>query len=249
MSEDHFGLDDTVELFEEFASKVRGKIVGALDGSIYLEGVNADVTASSSSFVYEGVEFELPLPGQHNVEDALHASVLCELVGVSIEQSASALKSFRGIHRRLEVVGKVGGVTVIDDYGHNPAKIAAAWNAVVPFSRRGIVVWRPHGYGPLCSLLGELNDTFSHLCHGDDLLLLLPVYDAGGTANRTINSDALADRLRSRGVQVLCVESHDKAVDIIAREAQFGDAVIVMGARDPKLPELARRVLGRLNAM
>ncbi len=247
MSADHFGLEDTVALFEEFKSKVRGKIVGALDGSGYLDGVDADVTASSSSFVYDGVEFELPLAGRHNVEDALHATVLCELVGVSVGQSAVALRSFRGIHRRLEVVGKADGVTVIDDYGHNPAKIAAAWNAVVPFARRGIVVWRPHGFGPLRSLLDELNDTFSHLCRGDDLLLLLPVYDAGGTANRTIGSEVLAEMLRLRGVQVRCVKSHDEVVDVVEHEAQHGDAVIVMGARDPKLPELARRILGRLS--
>lgn len=248
MSADHFGLDDTIELFKDFATKVTGKIVGALDGCHYLDGVNADVTASSSKFIFRNVDFELPLPGKHNVEDALHATVLCELAGVSIEQSADALKSFRGIHRRLEVIGSYNGITVIDDYGHNPAKISAAWNAVIPFARRGIVIWRPHGYGPLRALLDDLNSTFSDLCNTDDSLLLLPVYDAGGTTNRDINSDKLVNLLTNKGINARCVESHDEVVNIAAKEAQQDDAIIVMGARDPKLPELARRILSAIEA-
>jgi UDP-N-acetylmuramate--alanine ligase len=246
MSADHFGLDETVELFKEFAGRVSGKIVGALDGSPYLEGIDPEISASGSSFVFDGVEFELGLPGRHNVEDAVHAVVLCKLVGVSVAQSAAVLKTFRGIHRRLEVAGKAGGVTVIDDYGHNPAKIAAAWKAVVPFARRGIVIWRPHGYGPLRSMLDELSETFAELCGSGDLVLLLPVYDAGGTANRTIESGALAERLQAKGVAVRCIASHDEAVAAASAEAKSGDAVIVMGARDPKLPELARRIVEKL---
>jgi len=243
MSADHFNLEDTVELFTAFAGNVSGKTVGALDGSSYLAGIDPQVTASSSSFRYKGVEFELPLPGRHNIEDALHAAVLCELVGVSIEDSAEALKSFKGIHRRLEVVGEANGVTVIDDYGHNPAKIAAAWKAVIPFARRGIVIWRPHGFGPLRSMLDDLTETFCEICGKDDLLLLLPVYDAGGTADRSINIEALVDGLQARGMPAVCIESHDEAVQIASDSAEPGDVVIVMGARDPQLPQLARRIL------
>ena len=243
MSADHFGLEETVSLFKQFRGNVERECIGALNVVNYLDGVDAEVTASSISFDFEGVSFRLPLPGQHNVEDALHAASLCRLLGVSLQESADALASFKGIHRRLEVVGEVNGVTVLDDYGHNPAKIAAAWNAVVPFARRGIVIWRPHGYGPLRSLLAELTETFATLCGPNDCLLLLPVYDAGGTADRSIDASVLSDQLKQRGVPVRCVASHDEALTLAVSEAQSGDAVIVMGARDPKLPELARRIL------
>ncbi len=247
MSADHFGLEETVSLFEQFRGNVRKACIGALDAVRYSDDVDADVTASSIRFDFEGVSFQLPLPGQHNVEDALHAASLCRLIGVSLQESAGALASFEGIHRRLEVVGESYGVTVLDDYGHNPAKIAAAWNAVVPFARRGVVIWRPHGYGPLRSLLDELTETFATLCGPNDCLLLLPVYDAGGTADRSIDTSVLADQLKQRGVPVSCVASHDEALAVAVAEAQSGDAVIVMGARDPELPELARRILAGLS--
>ena len=246
ISADHFGLDDTVALFGKFRSQVKQRTIGALDSDDYLAGIEPEVTASSGRFVCEGVEFNLSLPGRHNVEDALHAAKLCECVRVPLAQSAEALRTFKGIHRRLEVVGEVNGVTVIDDYGHNPAKISAAWEAVVPFARRGIVIWRPHGYGPLRTMLDDLTDTFSRLCGPDDRLLLLPVYDAGGTADRSIDSGALAERLKEMGVPVSCMASHDEAVAIAKVEARPGDVIIVMGARDPELPTLAKRILERV---
>jgi UDP-N-acetylmuramate-alanine ligase len=242
MSADHFGLAETIALFERFRSQVKGNAIGALDSDDYLTGIDPEITAASSRFVCNGVAFELSLPGRHNVEDALHAAKLCECVGVPLTQSAEALRTFKGIHRRLEVIGEANGVTVIDDYGHNPAKIAAAWEAVVPFARRGIVIWRPHGYGPLRAMLDDLAATFTRLCTAKDRLLLLPVYDAGGTADRRIDSRALADRLSEKGVPVSCVASHDEAVAVATTEAQPGDVIIVMGARDPELPELAKRI-------
>lgn len=247
MSADHFDMNETVALFEQFKTHVNGPCIGALDSDDYLSDVDPTVTAGSSRFSCDGVTFELQLPGRHNVEDALHAAKLCECAGVPLARSAEALRTFKGIHRRLEVVGEANGVTVIDDYGHNPAKIAAAWEAVVPFARRGIVIWRPHGYGPLRTMLDDLADTFTRLCSAKDRLLLLPVYDAGGTADRSIDSSALADRLTQNGVPASCVASHDEAVSVSASEVEAGDVVIVMGARDPQLPELARRILAEMS--
>lgn len=243
MSADHFDLAETRQLFERFASRVQRKVIGALDDDNPLAGIEPEVTASSSFWDYAGVNFELSLPGRHNVENAMHAARLCECVGVPLAQSAEALKSFRGIRRRLEVVGNAGGITVIDDYGHNPAKIRAAWEAVVPFCRRGIVIWCPHGYGPLRSMLEALIDTFCDLCGPEDRLLLLPVYDAGGTADRSISANVLAERLMAAGVSVSCVESHDEALASVLEEAQPDDVVVVMGARDPQLPALARQIV------
>ncbi len=246
MSADHFSLEETKKLFVEFSKRVRGKTVGALEASPYLQGIDPTVSASRIMFSYGGVDFELSLPGRHNVEDALHAVELCRLVGVTVEQCSAALREFKGIHRRLELVGKAGGVTVIDDYGHNPAKIEAAWNAVAPFSRRGILVWRPHGYGPLRTMLDDLSTTIARMSSANDILLILPVYDAGGTADRTLNSDVLVQRLKGQGLDARFVESHDAALSVIRREARVGDAVIIMGARDPLLPQLGSRAVSLL---
>jgi len=241
MSADHFDMDETRRVFEAFRARVSGCCIGALDGAAYLDGVAPAGTAGGCRFVFRGVDFYLALPGVHNAENALHATMLCGLLGVTVEQSAVALRSFRGIHRRLEIVACTGGVTVIDDYAHNPAKIAAALAATIPFARHLTAVWRPHGFGPLRSMMDGLVDTFGVLRAGGHRLLLLPVYDAGGTADRSIGSEALAARLDAVGVAVQCV-ADDAAVRQAVNAAGIGagDTLLVMGARDPGLPALAR---------
>jgi UDP-N-acetylmuramate--alanine ligase len=242
MSADHFDLEETRRVFESFRARVSGLCIGALDGSAYLNGVIPEISAGGCRFVFRGVDFHLALRGVHNVENALHATMLCGLAGVDVEQSAAALRTFRGIHRRLEIVACTGGVTVIDDYAHNPAKIAAALAATVPFARRLTVVWRPHGYGPLRSMLDGLADAFGVLRGSSGhRLLLLPVYDAGGTADRRIGSEALAGRLDAAGVAVECVADYAAVRQVVRQTGmEAGDTVLVMGARDPGLPALAR---------
>ncbi len=247
MSADHFDAAETRRVFEAFRARVSGHCIGALDGAPYLAGVVPEMDAEGSRFDFRGVPFRLRLPGAHNVENALHAVMLGELAGVSVAQSSAALATFRGIHRRLEVAVRVDGVTVIDDYAHNPAKIAAALAAVQPFAGRLVAVWRPHGYGPLRHMLDGLAEAFAVLRGGRHRVLLLPVYDAGGTADRSIGSDALAARLSAVGVDVACVADY-AAVRRALREPALtaGDAVLVMGARDPGLPLLARSCLDGL---
>ena len=101
-------------------------------------------------------------------------------------------------------------------------------------------VWRPHGYGPLRKMLDALAETFNSTVRPCDKLLLLPVYDAGGTADRSLNSDALAARLRSG----ICepVPDLDAAYDwCLAHRRDYG-AFVTCGARDTGLPALAARI-------
>jgi UDP-N-acetylmuramate--alanine ligase len=186
------------------------------------------------------------VPGQHNAENALLAVMMCERLGFPLDRVAVALRSFRGIERRLQTVGSSGGVTVIDDYAHNPAKIRAAWQTVQPYYRRTHCVWRPHGYGPLSAMMSELADVFTEIGGGQGTLCLLPVYDAGGTANRRVTSDMLVDQLKGRGVDATLVDE-DAVVEALSTTARRRDAILVMGARDPGLPMLARRILQGLS--
>ena len=130
---------------------------------------------------------------------------------------------------------------MIDDYAHNPAKIGAAWDAVEPYYRRVLAVWRPHGFAPLALMLGELVQAFCARAKPADRIFILPVYFAGGTAQRTVTADTLVNALRERGV---CAERAATYDDLLARlkaEAQAGDCVLWMGARDPDIGVYARR--------
>ena len=156
------------------------------------------------------------------------------------------LVRFGGIQRRLERVGTGRGVTVIDDYAHNPAKIAAAWAAVAPHYRRVLAVWRPHGFAPLALMLGELVQAFCARAGPADRIYILPVYFAGGTTQRTVTADTLVNALRERGVNAELAANYDDLLARLKTVAQAGDGVLWMGARDPDLGVYARRLVAQL---
>jgi len=238
-SADHFDLRQTLDLFGQFESQTREGVINGLDK---LRGFQAENTGMGSSFDYGAVRFSVNVPGLHNAENALLAVMLCEKLGYPLVDISTALASFRGIHRRLEQIGSASGVEVIDDYAHNPEKIRAAWKTVADRHARVTGIWRPHGYGPLSSMMDALAEMFGDVCRKDDRIYLLPVYDVGGTANRSVTSDELAERLAAGGVTVSVREAEVLPAEIAGYAAE-GDGVLVMGARDPELPLLARKIL------
>ncbi|MBQ6923440.1 MAG: tRNA (guanosine(46)-N7)-methyltransferase TrmB [Kiritimatiellae bacterium] len=241
-SADHFDLDETHRLFAEFKSHVTGTVVDTLPAHIETEPAS---TPWKTRFTYHGKRFTVPIPGYHNVCNAWQALELASALGVPDEKLRRALLTFPGVERRLQRVGTTpSGAIVVDDYGHNPAKLAAAIAAVQAAAPSVTVFWRPHGYTPLRHMLADLADAFAAALRPGDHLVLPPVYDAGGTTDRSINSDALADAIRSRGladVEYWPDWTFDEAhVTRLGALAEEGGAILVCGARDPDLPRLAR---------
>lgn len=247
MSRDHFDMDETVALFRAFRDRVRLGAVGALDAEERLEPFVPELSATGAEFVHGGRRFRVPLLGRHNAENARHAVMLCERMGVDLACAAAALERFRGIQRRLELAGVGGGVTVIDDYAHNTAKIEAAWETVAPYYRRVHAVWRPHGFAPLANMMDDLCATLPRLCRPDDRIWILPVFYAGGTASRTVSSGQLVERLRAAGCPAAAASDYETVLRAIPASAAPGDAVLIMGARDPDLPALARGLVRELD--
>ena len=251
VSQDHFTLEEVQALFRAYAAQVQtGLVCGAGVAAILGQPAARIVelaavpqrTAAGFAVAWRGLELAVPQPGAHNALNALAAAELCAQLGYAPEKIAAALARFGGIQRRLERVDAGGGVRVVDDYGHNPAKLAAAWAAVAAPGNRVLGVWRPHGYGPLRTMLEPLADAFASVCRPQDQLWLLPVYDAGGTADRSINSAALAAKLRARGVAVELAASYDELGAALVRAARAGDVILTLGARDPRLPVFAREM-------
>jgi UDP-N-acetylmuramate--alanine ligase len=244
-SADHFGLPETLALFESFRAQVRRGVVSGLDAA-GAAPAGVRLGADGGRFTYAGREFHVPLLGAHNVENAWHALRLCEALGLDLARAGAALARFGGIQRRLERVGEAGGVIVVDDYAHNPAKIAAALAAVKPYYRRVVAVWRPHGFGPLRQMLDDLVAVFAEAAAQGVVVHLLPVYYAGGTANRAVDTDQLVERLRARGAAARLAASYEELGARIGAEAREGDVVLSMGARDPDLPLFARALVAGL---
>ena len=246
ISTDHFPREEAEALFNKFAAQVKSGMVwpDETEDAYSLE----DGATWSPLLRWQGLACRLRVPGRHNAANAVTAARLARMMGVAGAAIVDGLEAFRGIARRLELVGEQHGVMVVDDYAHNPAKISASLQAMQALcGGRLRVIWRPHGYGPLRLMLQDLAQVFAATMRPDDRLLLLPVYDAGGTADRSINATALAEAITAQGGQAQVVADEAEAAGLVL-EAAAGDLIMTMGARDPGLPELARAILGAMDA-
>ncbi|MDP3802561.1 glutamate ligase domain-containing protein [Brevundimonas sp.] len=207
-------------------------------------GIRFTVTESGG----ESRLLELHVPGAHNAANALAAIGAVRAIGVPLEQAVAALETFAGIRRRMEVVGTASGVTVIDDFAHNPDKIAATLKTLHAFDGRLLILFQPHGFGPLRLMKDEFIDGFAGLLREDDVLLMPePVY-YGGTTDRSVGSEDIAAGVRAAGRFAEALPTREACGDRLVELARRGDRIIVMGARDDTLSVFAAELLGRLGA-
>lgn len=226
-SADHYSKEEMDEVFDAFVSGVPGPLVDGRDGK------GLDVSPETRA----AVEKTLKMPGRHNIENAVTAVSMAVALGVPKRQAVDSLATFRGVERRLQR----HGTRVFDDYAHNPEKLKAMWTALAELYPGGIcVVWRPHGYGPLRKMMDDLAAMFNGAIRPQDRLLLLPVFDAGGTAQRSVNSDVLASKIDAGKCEL--VADHDAALERCRLYAGRFAAFATAGARDHLLPDLARRM-------
>ena len=213
-SADHYSKEEMDEVFDAFIKNCEGPVV---DGRVSTG--EADVSAL----------------GRHNRNNAFLALEMAKALGCDEARARAALMTFKGVERRLQP----HGANVFDDYAHNPEKIRAMWTTLAERYEGGIcVVWRPHGYAPLRKMMDALAAMFNATIRPQDRLLLLPVYDAGGTTDRSVNSDALAAKV----ARCELVRGHDDAFGWITSHAGEFAAFATCGARDPELPALAKRI-------
>jgi len=213
-SADHYSKAEMDEVFDAFVKDCPGPVIDAR-GEVYA-------------------------PEDFNVQNASLAVRMAVALGCDESRACAAMATFGGVERRLQRYAD----NVYDDYAHNPEKLRSMWLAVRKAHPGSLcVIWRPHGYAPLRKMLEALAEIFAETMSEDDRLLLLPVYDAGGTTDRSINSEALANRLGDRCV---LVASPDAALDWVAARYRGFSAFVTCGARDPDLPLLARRIAGIL---
>ena len=177
----------------------------------------------------------LQVPGRHNVENALAALAACEALGMPLAEAAEALGGFTGLRRRFELVGTANGIAVIDDFGHNPDKIAATLRTLHAFPGRLLLFFQPHGYGPLRTMKDELIATFAAEMAAEDVLIMPdPVY-YGGTTSREVGSADIIAGVAGHGRHAEHVPERDACAERLAALARPGDRIVVMGARDDTL--------------
>jgi UDP-N-acetylmuramate--alanine ligase len=173
-------------------------------------------------------ELRLPLPGRHNLQNALATVAVAEQVGVEFPAVASALEEFQGAERRFQRYGEPGGVLVIDDYGHHPTEIEAVLAAArTSLDRRLVVAFQPHRY----SRTQQLMDEFGAALREADEIVLTDIYAASEERIPGVTVEALADAIRSgSGRPVRLVKDIDQVVPALIDLVKPGDAVITLGA-------------------
>jgi len=191
-------------------------------------------------------DVRLRVPGRHNVSNALAAIGAVRACGVPLAAAAAALGDFAGLRRRMEVVGQAGGVTVIDDFAHNPDKIAATLATLHAFPGRLLVMFQPHGYGPLRTMRDELVAGFVEQLGAQDVLIMPdPVY-YGGTTDRSVGAAEIVAGVSAGGRLAEYLPERAECADRLTILAQPGDRIVVMGARDDTLSQFAADLLARL---
>ena len=185
----------------------------------------------------------LIVPGRHNIANALAAIAASVALGVPLAQAVRGVERFNGLARRFDIVGSVNNITVIDDFGHNPDKIAATLITLKAFPGRIIGFFQPHGYGPIRNMGTGLAAVFAEMLGEDDHLILCdPVY-FGGTVDKSIGSQSITDAV---GRNAEYIPTREDCGDRIVELAQPGDRIVIMGARDDTLSGFAADVLSRL---
>lgn len=189
----------------------------------------------------------LPMPGLHNLSNALAAIAAASAASIDVGLAVAALRSFQGLARRFDVIGtSPSGITVIDDFGHNPEKCAATLRTLKATPGRVIAFFQPHGYGPLRQMGAELAATFARELGPEDTAILCdPVY-FGGTVDRSVGSERIVQLIAEAGGQAEYIASREECGVRIAALAAPGDRIAVMGARDDTLTEFARSILTHL---
>jgi UDP-N-acetylmuramate--alanine ligase len=271
VSLDHKSLEELRQLFGDFARKAKACVwnaddaeTAALIAPMALTGAisfgfctDAHFRATDITDLPLGSRFTLHamgdvypvaliVPGRHNIANALAAIAASVALGVSVAQAVRSVERFNGLARRFDIVGTANDITVIDDFGHNPDKIAATLTTLKAFPGRIIAFFQPHGYGPIRVMGAELADVFADkLGNADHLILCDPVY-FGGTVDKSIGSESITDAVVAAGRNADHIPSREDCGNHIVELAKAGDRIVIMGARDDTLSAFAAGVLARI---
>ncbi len=210
-------------------------------GLHYVKGVaHFDIALRGEDRVIAGCT--LPMPGDHNVSNALAAVAVARHLGMKSDEIRAALAGFKGVNRRFTKLGEVDGITIIDDYGHHPVEIAAVLRAARQASEgRVIAVHQPHRYTRLSSLFEDFCSCFNDA----DVVGIAEVYAAGEAPIAGASRDDLVAGLTRHGHRnAHVVDSEDALEALVRAQAKSGDIVVCLGAGT--ISAWAHGLVGRL---
>lgn len=259
ITRDHHTYEENIEIFKQFAQQTSGTVLlnandeGCRELAEHLKEAEkiqwytppskneTTLSANGVNFTFQDQDWHIPLLGQHNAENASSALSLIQqaMPSVDVQQLQHALQTFPGVRRRLHRYG-FGKTAVFDDYAHNPEKIKALLTTLQQHYERVCLIFQPHGYTPLRFHLDETAAVCQSTLRDQDVLVLLPVYDAGGTTRRDISSHDLKEKICRENV--LVIETREDVIHFLQSQSKPFDAISTAGARDDSLAEFANAI-------
>ena len=263
ISHDHTSIEKLIEYFSVFASHVTGALVLNYDcplskkltspAKIFTYSVgnhNADLVADNVVAVEDGVEYEidrakfkLNLIGRFNVSNALAAISACMMLGINKYEAAKALEGFKGVKVRLEKIGTSKGVTVYNDFAHNPSKIEASLLALKDHPGRIIAMYQPHTPFSAVNTGDEMAEVIARVLESDDIMIMQEIYEL--TPNDVgISSANIIKQIQKNGHKnALFLPHKQDTKKFVLENIKSGDRVVIMGAHDNSLADFSRELL------
>ena len=265
IDKDHQEIDELLQLFSVFRDHSKYFVVNrshSLAKNLFdktgrdfstEEGCDAYYIAKdfvqdglSINFSVRGAAFSIPAIGRHNMENALAAIAVADMIGISPGTSAEALLHYEGIYRRHQVLGQKNGIWVIDDYAHNPVKCASSISACQQLAKKVIAWFQPHGYGPTKFLRKDFVREISSVLRPQDEIWMSEIFYAGGTAVKDISANDLINDIRGMGKQAFFVKNREDLLNALRPHLSEGTVLVLMGARDPSLEQFGKEVFDKL---
>ncbi len=264
IDKDHKEIEELMEIFTVFknntqdvfitnqshvlAKKISTNISTDFGIGTSLQGTNFAQQGININFTVGKVQVNIPTVGMHNMENALACMAVATHAGLSVQQCANALATYPGIYRRHQLLGTTtSGAIVIDDYAHNPAKIAASIKACQPLGKKLIAWFQPHGFGPTRFIRKDLVAEITAALNPKDSMWMSEIYYAGGTAVKDISANDLIQDLKTNNVNAHFIENKKDLATAMQSHIEEGTVILLMGARDPGLEKFGAAFFKELN--
>ena len=239
---DFFVVNQSNALAKELSADLRNDFSSdAASGAGYI-ATDFDQQGMTVDFKINGHNFSLNSVGRHNMENALAAVAVANKLGVDYAVAAVALNNYAGIYRRHQLLGVKNGVTVIDDYAHNPAKCAASIMACQPIAQKVVAWFQPHGYGPTRFLRKDFVREIAAALRAQDEIWMSEIFYAGGTAVKDISANDLINDIKSLGKNAFFVEDRNLFLATVRPHLGPDAVLLLMGARDPGLEAFSKSI-------
>jgi len=218
-------------------------IIKDIDREYYTYGINFEADYMPKNIEIDGLRtvfdiyfrkkllgtVELHVPGMHNISNATAAVAVADRLGLDFNETVEALKTFRGVQRRFQIIGDINGIKVIDDYGHHPTEIKATLKAARLCNPRKIyAVFQPHRYTRTKILADEFGTAFFDA----DEVILTRIYSAGENSIPGVSAELICDSIKKNGTKVTYIDEKQDITDFLAHRLQPGDFVMTIGAGD-----------------